>query len=62
MVKKGIRVDAERIQKIYALIDKALKEAKVSVSYYELAIAEYMILRNFEIYQKMMKAQQKEVK
>jgi len=62
MVKKGIRVDAERIQKIYALIDKALKEGKVSVSYYELAIAEYMILRNFEIYQRMMKAQQKEVK
>jgi hypothetical protein len=60
--KKGIRVDMERVQTIYKLFDEALKKAKIQLSFYELALAEYMLLRNFEMYQRMMKAQHKEVK
>jgi len=60
--KKGIRVDMERVQTIYKLFDEALKKAKIQLSFYELALAEYMLLRNFEMYQRMMKAQSKEVK
>lgn len=61
-VKKGIRVDMERVQTIYKLFDTALKTVKIQLSFYELALAEYMLLRNFEMYQKMMKMRLKEVK
>jgi len=58
-MKKSVKLDLERCDKLYALIDKALKEAKVKVSVIELNYVFYTILRNFQTHVLMNKRQKK---
>jgi hypothetical protein len=49
MVKNSIRIENERINKIYLILDKALTDSKLQVQGAELLAAMYQLLKNKEL-------------
>jgi hypothetical protein len=46
--KKGIRVDSERIDKIYKILDEAIIKSELHVNGAELLAVFYILMRNLE--------------